>query len=716
MAGNQVTDPALLAQLEAAEAPGKRVTDPRLIAALESDHVPELKTRQGFPAPGFDLMGNATGVTSDEQAPSPVMPYGGEQMRHVLGAVDGGVRAVANGIPFMDRFAAGMGALTGIGGERGDYAGNLEKQRAEDRRLEEAAPIANTAAHLVGGAMLPLGTAGAAAKGATLLGKTLLSGGTGAVFGGAQGASDAPDLADLPDTLRRARNSAGVGLLVGGLLPGTAKAVGSAYNAFTAAMLKGEGLTRPATKQLAAALTADTPAAVRSRLDELGPDAMLSDAGPAFLGKAQGVTLNSDEGRSQMVNALTRRNEGTNQRITDDVNRALGPAEDPQTVSNAIRARRAEVDNANYPAALNNAPDVQTAPILTQLDDMIPRAVGMERRALTNLRNMMMTTERRPRLDEFGHQEVNPRTGQPVFDEVPVSQNNAEVLHKVKQELDNVIQYDAPGLGIPAGAVSRQQGALRMMRGQLNEALEQQVPGYANANRQSAALARRGDAVEAGTQYLGSGKTTPSPGRFADEFGRLEHGEQIAFAKGSRGNIDRVLGTKANDLQALKGELQGEGGWNTAKIATVHGQDAADELMASVERNAKFRDTHNKVVENSQTAQRRAAAENMKPEVPGEMQLITPQTTGIGLVSAGAKKAANWAINGMRADPTAQYGEIARVLSAQGAERDRYLLALSEALRNHEAQRAIAPAIGDRAALAAALLENEYLRGRTGTR
>lgn len=117
------------------------------------------------------------------------------------------------------------------------------------------------------------------------------------------------------------------------------------------------------------------------------------------------------------------------------------------------------------------------------------------------------------------------------------------------------------------------------MRGELNNTLEEQVPGYSAANRQSASLARRGDAVEAETQYLGSGKTTPSPERFATEFGQLEPGEQIAFGKGSRGNIDRVLGTKANDLQALKGELQGEGGWNTAKIATVHRQDAADELI-----------------------------------------------------------------------------------------------------------------------------------------
>ena len=64
-----------------------------------------------------------------------------------------------------------------------------------------------------------------------------------------------------------------------------------------------------------------------------------------------------------------------------------------------------------------------------------------------------------------------------------------------------------------------------------------------------------------------------SPARFEHEFTQLTPGEQIAFAKGSRGEIERKLGTKANDLQALRSELQGEGGWNTDKLATVHGRE-----------------------------------------------------------------------------------------------------------------------------------------------
>ena len=84
---------------------------------------------------------------------------------------------------------------------------------------------------------------------------------------------------------------------------------------------------------------------------------------------------------------------------------------------------------------------------------------------------------------------------------------------------------------------------------------------------------------------------------------------------------------------------QGEGGWNTEKLATVHGREAADELIGSVERNLKFRDTHNKVVENSQTAQRQAAAAAMKPGRPSETPMVNPNATLSGMGLTGIKKA-----------------------------------------------------------------------------
>lgn len=821
-------------------------------------------------------------------------------------AIHAPTRILENGafLGLGDRARAGIDALIG----KGDYGSNLKNEQAQTGQFESDHPIAAPVIGGVGGAIAPIGVVGVAAKGAGLGAKTLYGATAGAGIGGLQGGLSSHDWTDLPQTARDTGVGAGVGGVLGGSLPIAGKIIGSGYNALANALTGTQGISRGASRHLIEALTADGPQAVQSKVSTLGPDAMLADAGPAFLGKAQGASLNSDEGRSILGNALTARNEGTNQRIMSDVNRALGPAEDPQTVTNAIRAQRSAVDNKAYPAALDNAPDVKTAHILTYIDSAIPQSVGMERKALTNLRDMLVTNEKPaaaapvagkpavadslasdvdairakygdaaadayqrqqqpvgpPSLLEFiaskgglgpgdkeveaiwahhhtvdvegvgrrklvkqggwpldiareaaeeahylppgskpsdlldamqtemkgqkrypvghedtvskregvarsereqheydqhmqglesdladaGHGELGPEVKQRAMKlmadrgmnpdsavehalsqleqedmarvasgfpgdklappkEQPL-QKDATVLHKIKQELDNVIEYDQPGLGIPAGALSRQQGALKLLRGKLNDTLEQQVPGYAAANRQSAALAKRGEAVEAGTQYLGSGKTTPSPERFAAEFEPLSQGEKIAFAKGSRGNIERVLGTKANDLQALRGELQGEGGWNTDKIATVHGQDAADTLMGSVDRNLKFRDTHNKVVENSQTAQRQAAARAMKPEPSSETPLLNPNMSMTGLVATGAKKALNAAFNAVRPDPTKSFGEVARVLSAQGPQRDAHLAALVDALSRRQGHAATGQNIGNRAALAALLLGNGY--------
>lgn len=643
-------------------------------------------------------------------------------------AIDAPTRALENGATLglgdrvraiIDAALSGTGKAVASGSVAplaDDYSKHLADERAETDQFAKDHPVASPALNAVGGIIAPLAVVKATAAPITLAGKTLAGAAAGGGVGAVQGALESKDYTDPVQVAKDTALGGATGATIGAIMPGAAKAVGAGYNALANAVSgRVEGMSRAAGQPLINAVEADGPAAVQQRLQELGPDATLADAGPALLGATQGAAGNSAEARAVAENALRTRNDATNARIQSDVNSALGPAEDPQTVKNAIEAHRTAVDSVNYPAALNNAPPVQTAPILTQLDYMIPRSVGMERRALTSLRNNMMTTQRQPLLDAQGLQQYD-RLGNPMFRDVPVSQNDANVLHKVKGELDNVIQYDAPGLDVPAGAVKNQQAALKTLRFQLNQALEDQVPGYANANAVSSALAKRQEAVGAGTQYLGSGKTTPSPDRFAAEFDPLSQGEKIAFAKGSRGEIDRILGTNPNDLESLKRELQGNtadlangAGWNTAKIAAVHGDDAANELLNSVNRNRKFRDTFQKVVEGSQTDLRNAARKQMKPDASTETPLINPNMTLAGFPLTVSKKALSFVTNAMlKTDPTRRYGEVARALTEQGSARDARLQTVIDALSKRQQNANAAPAVGNAAAVVAALL------GKTG--
>lgn len=681
-------------------------------------------------APDGSIIRFPAGTTDDVINGAMAKEFGGAKAPPVaksdgtLNTAGGAVNAFGNSLSFglADRLKAAATALdyrlgTNLPGQTGsaDYGSNLadERKRTDDFQAEH--PIIANTASVLGGLALPVGVVGQVGKAATLGAKTLIGAGTGGAIGALGGAIGSKDWTDPLQIAKDAAINGGTGAVIGGVIPGAAKAVGAGYEKVANALTGGvEGMSRPAGAHLIKAVAADGPAAVQARLAELGPDAMLPDAGNALLGKAQGAALNSDEGKSILFGALKTRDRGTNARIQSNVNAALGPAEDPQTVTNAIRAHRTAVDSVNYPAALDNAPPVRIAPIMVDLVDRIHETPtgSMEHRALTNLQEMLTRQEQRPRIDPYtGRQAVNQNTGQLIFDQVPVSHDDAGILHKVKGELDNIIEYDAPGLGVPAGALSRQQGALKQMRGAINSALEDQVPGYANANRVSAALAQRGEAVNLGTQLLSAGKTAPSPARFAAEFNPLDQGTKIAFAKGSRGNIDRILGQKANDLQALRGELQGEGGWNTANLATVHGQPAADELAGTVDRNLQFRDTHQKVVEGSQTDIRNAARKDMKPDPSTDVPLLNPNSTMFGTAATVGKMAVQKIANALlKSDPTRHYGEVARALTEQGAARDARLMAVVNAIQARQGNAATAPAVGNTGAVVAALLANGAIR------
>lgn len=650
-----------------------------------------------------------------------------DTVREIRDAVHAPTRILENNIllGLGDRARAAMGYLIGEGrpdlsglvtGKESGYGGLLKREQAATDQFEKDHPIAAPALGVVGGSMAPIGAIGAAAKGASLGAKTVYAALTGGGVGALQGGLGSKDWTDIGQTARDTAIGGLGGSAVGAILPGAGKIIGKGVNAVANAMRgRVDGVSRGASGHLVAAMEADTPAGVRAQLERLGPDAMLADSGPAMLGKTQGAALLSDEGRTVATNALTTRDRATNARIMDDVERALGPAEDPATATRNIVEYRSHVDSQNYPRVLRAAPPIETSPLMVELDDAILSAPARsaERRALENLQAMLMRERLEPRIDPVTGRQASDANGRLLFDQVPVNQDRAEVLHKVKTELDNVIEHELPGLGVQAGALRNQQYQLKRFRHDLNQTLEDQVPGYARANLVSQRLAQRAEAVKEGTAYLGEGKTTPSPQRFLDEHEQRDVGTRIAFGKGSRGEIDRKLGTKANDLQALRSELQGEGGWNTEKIAIVHGDDAARQLMDTVERNLKFRDTHTKVVENSQTEIRRSAREAMKPTNAGDGPMIHSAMTIPGiLTTAGKKGLSAIAKVMMQTDPTRSYGEAARVLTAQGPQRDAHYQAIVDALMRRNRNSAIATAVGDRSALAAAVAGNVLLHDR----
>lgn len=588
-------------------------------------------------APG-DYERNASQIGSFAEGALSGIPIAGPA---VLGGVEKAAaasRALSNGTTYGDELAnvRGMAAQDQAAYPKTSIAGNLTGSGLGYMAAGEI-PGANMLLGAGPGGVLArsaLGAAGNAGVGAAdayARGENPL---VGAAFGGAGGAA-AP----------------AVGKVLG--------AVGSgAINKLAAYAPPGvPGLSRGAANVLTTVLNADHPQDVQAALGQMGPLATLADAGPSLQSIASGLASKPGEARSTISDVLTQRNLGRDNRLLGDVDTALGPAESAQSATNNILAQRRLTDAANYSVVhAQNAP-VDVSDVVAKIDNALPTAVGSQRTALQNLRSELVKAP--ATYDEAGNMTAPEQY-----------HDNSELLHNLRQEIDKAVNYGDPALGVPQSAVQRANGSLVMVRNALDSALKTQVPGMAEADAASSALAKRAEAVESGTQLLDSGKTAITPNDFAADRANMEPGVAIAQNKGVRSEIDRLVGTKRNDLVALQNALQGDGGWNTQKLAIAFGEQPTNDLTSAVNREARFAGTHGEVLKNSRTDRSAAARQLLDETDPTRVNLsgVTPT----GLVLQGAKTAiVNPLLDVLlKQDSSGRNLEIARALIAQGAQRD----------------------------------------------
>lgn len=549
------------------------------------------------------------------------------------------------------------------------YADNLSQIQGAQNEATAEHPILSTAGSVAGGV---LGYAGASALGAGpalgLEGSLGTRVGMGAASNAVIGGTDAAVRGNDP------RTGALIGGALGAAAPVAGKLIGAGAEAATNWLSAKyvvppelKNIPRAAINLLAPLFHADDPTAVQDSLHRFGDTAMLADVGPSMQGVVQGLATKPNAAKSVVYNALSGRAAGRETRLNTDINDALGPAQDPQAVTDAILEHRNAVDAQNYGAVHAIAPPVNVSPVVAAIDRQLPTAVGAQRVALQTFRNHMIA-------DPGDAAQGIPQQ----------LQTNSEFLHNVRQEADAVIDHDAPGLGVQAGAVARAQGALKTVRGALDGVLKTQVPGMAGADAESAALAKRAAAVKAGTQVLSSGKTAQAPESFANNFNALQPGEQIAQNIGLRGDINRIVGTNSNDVAAMRGAMQGEGGWNTAKLATSFGQKPADQVVNALAREGAFSETMNRVVNNAQTGQRVAATALLKDTDPAQYDL--GKANPLGLLALGAKKLINPAISAvLRTNNEPRDIALAKMLTAQGNLRDMYVRGLTKVAQQQNA-------------------------------
>ena len=239
-------------------------------------------------------------------------------------------------------------------------------------------------------------------KGASLGGKVLAGGVTGAGIGTTQGLSDTRDLTDWRDAAGNAGHGAVIGAGIGGSEPLVGSGLGAAYRTVAPFFARPvDGTSRVTTGLLANALSDNAS----TNLDRLGPQAMLADASPSMQGLAQGVAAKPGPSADMLAAALADRQAGQAGRLASDLNENLGPAISRSEINAGMDARQAAT-GPMYETALSSAPPLDITRAAQALENAMltakGRNVGRLNDAQTNLQapyrvNGRVVPERDPR-------------------------------------------------------------------------------------------------------------------------------------------------------------------------------------------------------------------------------------------------------------------------------------------------------------------------------
>lgn len=484
--------------------------------------------------------------------------------------------------PLVDRGADAVGSqiaamITGQTPEETAEIGQMLRDRdASDQ------PIANVAG-AVAGSVGPLMSLGQTKFGEQALGLTGPLWQRMAFGGGAGGLIAGGDALARGESPMDAAGQGAVGLGLGATMPLAERAVSP-----IARMLMGRPNPTPSTSKVAESLERSRidPNDLPRMMDDLGPDAMLLDMSPNLTTQGGAIAATPGQGQTILRDAVTARQQGANARIQGDVDATLGPAPIPSRLAAEIRDNQRALGPA-YEQAFANARAVDTSSLALDLDSLAVNLRGEAQNAVRQVRSM---------LDVAG----NPGNLDP----------NPYTLFQTRQAIDGMLS------GATDNNVRR---VLTQARQSIDETLEKAVPGIKAADRQYAELARQAEGLETGASILSSGPASAiRPAELVDMLQSNTaiigpSGVPFRISQGARAEIDRIIGTTANDVTALKGALKGDGSWNREKLASLYGRENADRLVGILEREQTFANSYNRIVGNSETAARQAAQKDVAP-------------------------------------------------------------------------------------------------------
>jgi hypothetical protein len=656
--------------------------------------------RQHFPAPAAQsplggAMPTAADVVKTQGDPRPSI---GQEVGAVASNTADTLRAAAGAIPFSDRIEAGAKALVGGGG----YSQNLADEQAARADLAARRPMLNTVGHVVGA--LPLAAIPGAAPAEGLGGALMAGAKVGAGYGAAQGASDSPDLTNVPATLGDMLAGAGKGGSIGMLSAGAGYGAGKGFSAIDDWLNPNENPINGnwgATNKLLQAHQRDAAVQPLDAPIDLGPKGMTVDTGPNMLGLARAIGTQPGAGQPIVTNALTERMRGIDSDIANALPGIIGPDQSALGAALEMKATKS-AEAAALPSILGNAGPVDTTPILARIDQIAQHlAPGLpEAQAVAKVRNSLIDAPAQPgtpsvRTPVLGPQgqviryELTP--GTPAVPEQPIT--DASVLNNAKGAISNMVERGDPTIGVQPGALASKEGSLKTITGGVNNALREQVPGYGDKMDQLASINRQIEALQYGRdKLLAGGNNAIHPDDSGAHIAALPNEEASVLQSGVNSRLYQDIGTKSNSRAALNRIMPPQADpndpnvakWNSEKLGQIYSPEQVDQLRTVQGRANTFARSYNAVQAGPDTATKLAAQEDLNN--PDVAALASKAATPWGRARLVAEKATGY-IGDKFLNRDEQNAAIARALVAQGPARD----AISEAFQRLLIDKAMRP-------------------------
>lgn len=322
-----------------------------------------------------------------------------------------------------------------------------------------------------------------------------------------------------------------------------------------------------------------SPANLASEVKKLGPGGKVADLGQNLQLKTAELAAEPGDARSIIAQGLEPRNLSARTRIQRATNAFLGPAVSPDEANTQIATALRKVGRKMYPAAFkaDDVTAVNTQGLAERLEAGAVNARGPAQAAANNAREL---------LNIPGTSELDP---------LP------EALLSTRKAIDGLIGSEMNR------DVKR---VLTDTRRNVDTELARAVPGIKKADEAYASVAKQREAFETGQQIFDSGRASPWPQQRAAARGDMNRAQQRSMTQGARSEIERIIGTKANDRGGLRDILRGEGSWNRDKLVNDFGAKKADKIIGLFENEARMQQTENLALSGSKTGALKAAKED----------------------------------------------------------------------------------------------------------